>query len=96
MLRRPLVQNKLLDDAENHTAADANRCAADNKSCAAVLAGIVGIRERPGGQVAQDVRVVDLSFAVVSSGEKRSCHGVQKAGFRRARTLVEVARILMQ
>ena len=47
VLRRPLVQNKLLDDAENHTAADADRCASENKSRAAVLARIVGICERP-------------------------------------------------
>ena len=44
VLRRPFVQNKLLDDAENHTAADANRCTANHKSYAAVLTGIVGIR----------------------------------------------------
>ena len=90
------MKHELLDNAENHTAADANRCTANHKSYAAALAGIIGIGKRPGGQVAKDVRVVDLSSTVVSSDYKRSGHRVQKARFRRARTLLEVARILMQ
>src|SRR5271157_4655982 len=94
--RRALVQHELLEHAKRHTAADSNQRTASHQSCTTVLAGIVGIRDSPGRQVAQDVRIVELTTPVVSSRDKGSCQRVQQARFRGARSLIEVARVLVQ
>ncbi len=90
------MQDELLDDAEGHTAADANQGTASYEFSATVLARIVGIRNRAGRQVAKDIRIIDFTTPVVSSGDKWSCQRVQKARFRCAGALIEVAGVLVK
>ena len=52
------MQHELLDDAEGHTAADANQGTASYESSATVLARIVGIRNRAGCQVVRPLSVI--------------------------------------
>ena len=90
------MQHELLDDPEGHTAGGANQGTASYESSATVLGRIVSIRNRAGCQVADDIRIIDLTVPVVSSGDKWSCHGMQKARLRCAGTLIEVAGILVK
>ena len=49
----------------------ADQRTARNDGCATVLAGIVGIRNRPGCQITEDLRIVDLAAAILSPGDKQ-------------------------
>lgn len=90
------AQEELLCQIGRRSLAGAEQEIFEDEPNSAIRRRIVGVRDRSRCQVASDGRIVRLPAPVISLADEWAPECVQNARPRRARALVEVARILVE
>src|ERR1700761_4715155 len=89
-------EDEFLDECVGYPAARVDKGAVEHQARTSIAVRKIRIGQRAGGEIASNTRDIELQVPVVSSADEGARDSMQRAGFPRTFTLVEVARILMK